>query len=103
MALASVSIADKDQGFVHITTLITASASAQTPIHSATTAIVPKATSPTPVIASLMAASLWDMEKVLEPTPFIYEIASLKNWDFTPEVCCAAPKLLAYLSQKSKM
>ena len=49
---------DKDHGFGHATTLITASASAQTPIHSANTAIVPKATRPMPVIASLIGASL---------------------------------------------
>lgn len=47
---------DKDQAFVHVTTLITASASAQTLIHSASTAIVPKATSPMPVIASLIGS-----------------------------------------------
>jgi hypothetical protein len=45
---------DKDYGFCHATTLMTASASAQTPIHSASTAIVPKATRPMPVIASLI-------------------------------------------------
>ena len=48
----------KDRGFGHATTLMTASASAQTPIHSASTAIVPKATRPMPVIASLIGASL---------------------------------------------
>jgi hypothetical protein len=42
----------------HAMTLITASASAQTPIHSASTAIVPKATRPMPVIASLIGASM---------------------------------------------
>jgi hypothetical protein len=45
---------DKDHGFGHATTLITASASAHTPIHSPSTAIVPKATRPMPVIASLI-------------------------------------------------
>ena len=50
---------DKDHGFGHATTLITASASAQTPIHSANTAIVPKATRPMPVIASLIDVSIF--------------------------------------------
>ena len=45
---------DKDYSFGHATTLTTASASAQTPIHSADTAIVPMATRPMPVIASLI-------------------------------------------------
>ena len=49
---------DKDHGFGHATTLIT-SASAQTPIHSANTAIVPKATRPIPVIASLIDVSIF--------------------------------------------
>jgi hypothetical protein len=49
---------DKNHGFAHATTLITASASAQTPIHSANTAIVPKAIRPMPVIASLIGASM---------------------------------------------
>ena len=47
---------DIDYSFCHATTLTTASASAQTPIHSANTAIVPKATRPMPVIASLIGA-----------------------------------------------
>ena len=50
---------DKDHGFGHATTLITTSASAQTPIHSANTAIVPKATRPMPVIASLIDVSIF--------------------------------------------
>jgi len=49
---------DKDYSFCQATTLTTASASAQTPIHSASTAIVPKVTRPMPVIASLIGASL---------------------------------------------
>jgi len=44
---------DKDHGFGHAAILLTASASAQTPIHNANTAIVPKATRPMPFIASL--------------------------------------------------
>ena len=40
--------------FGYATILTTASASAQTPIRSANTAIVPKATRPMPVIASLI-------------------------------------------------
>src|SRR5215471_18886042 len=47
----------KIYGLCHARTLITASASAQTPIHNASTAIVPKATRPMPVIASLIGAS----------------------------------------------
>ena len=50
---------DKDYSFGHATTLTTASASAQTPIHSADTAIVPKATRPMPVIASLIDVSIF--------------------------------------------
>jgi hypothetical protein len=49
---------DKDHSFGHVTILITASASAQTPIHRASTAIVPKVIRPKPVIASLIGASL---------------------------------------------
>src|SRR5215469_10618886 len=49
---------DRDHGFGHATTLLTASASAQTPIHNAMTAIAPNATRPMPVIASLVCASM---------------------------------------------
>jgi hypothetical protein len=49
---------DKDHSFGHVTILITASASAQTPIHRASMAIVPKVIRPKPVIASLIGASL---------------------------------------------
>jgi|SRR6516162_1883683 len=57
--MASVMIAAiKITVSAHATTLVTASASAQTPIHSASTAIVPKATRPMPVIASLIGVSI---------------------------------------------